>query len=212
MPEGLAERIDALLPQTQCTRCSYPDCRHYAEAIAAGEAGINQCPPGGESTLLALAALTQRLPQPIDPARGTMPQQPEVALIEEADCIGCYKCVQVCPTDAILGAPKLMHTVIAMDCSGCELCLPVCPTDCITMTPRSAALPMPVALAPRWRTRYGKHGERRAREQKVREDKRRSRSEGSAVTQTETGLKERAASFDINAAIARARSRDTNKP
>ena len=192
----LADRIDALLPQTQCTRCDYPDCRHYAQAIADGEADINQCPPGGAATLQALAALTGKSEHAIDPARGVMPASPEVARIVEADCIGCYKCVQVCPTDAIVGAPKWMHTVIASDCSGCELCLPVCPTDCITMIARPPSLPAPITLASRWRLRYYAHGERRARERREREQARRAKAG--------TGLKEKAEDFDIAAAIARA--------
>src|ERR1700756_4882113 len=114
---GLVDQIDALLPQTQCTRCGYPDCRRYAQAIADGEADINQCPPGGMATMQSLASLAGKTERPIDPSRGVMPASPEVARIIEADCIGCYKCVQVCPTDAIVGAPKLMHTVIASDCS-----------------------------------------------------------------------------------------------
>ena len=193
---SLADRIDALLPQTQCTRCGYPDCRRYAEAIAAGEAGINQCPPGGAATLQQLSALTGQPEQAIDPARGVMPPISEVARIVEADCIGCYKCVQVCPVDAIVGMPKFMHTVIAVECSGCELCLPVCPTDCIVMAPRPAQLPAPAALAPRWRNRYQAHVQRRSRERLAREETRRTR--------TGTGLKEKAAAFDIEAAIARA--------
>lgn len=196
---GLVEQIDALLPQTQCTRCGYPDCRRYAEAIATGEADINQCPPGGTDTVQSLATLTGRPACAIDPARGVMPATPEVARIVEADCIGCFKCVQVCPTDTIIGAAKLMHTVIASDCSGCELCLPVCPTDCIQMVTRPSMLPAPSALAPRWRYRYGRHLERRMRERQEREAVRKAR--------TGTGLKEKAAAFDIEAAIARASRR-----
>lgn len=200
--QALVDQIDALLPQTQCTRCDYADCRHYAQAIADGEADINQCPPGGVQIMQSLAVLVGKSERPIDPARGLMPAQPEVARIVEVDCIGCFKCVQVCPTDAIIGAPKLMHTVIAGDCSGCELCLPVCPTDCIAMVPRSDALPAPAALAPRWRTRYGRHVERRARERRDRENPRRTKSG--------TGLKEKAETFDIEAAIARATRRPSN--
>jgi len=134
----LAGRIDALLPQTQCTRCGYPTCRAYADAIAAGTADIDRCPPGGEAGVDALAALLGRMSKPLDPACGTeMP--PIVALIDEDTCIGCTKCIQACPVDAIVGAGKHMHTVIAAECTGCELCLPPCPVDCIVLVPTAAA-------------------------------------------------------------------------
>ena len=133
--QPVAERIDALLPQTQCGQCGYPGCRPYAEAIAAGEAGINQCPPGGERTIEALAQLLEREPRPLDPERGE--EQPDrVAIIDEDTCIGCTLCIQACPVDAILGAPKLMHTVIAAECTGCELCIAPCPVDCIDLIDR----------------------------------------------------------------------------
>ncbi|HJU08680.1 MAG TPA: RnfABCDGE type electron transport complex subunit B, partial [Rhodanobacteraceae bacterium] len=129
-----AEHIDALLPQTQCTRCGYPTCNSYAEAIARGEAPINRCPPGGEAGIRALSALTGQPVQPLDPECGAeMP--PRVAIIEEDVCIGCTKCIQACPVDAIVGAAKLMHTVIPQWCTGCELCIPPCPVDCIDMVP-----------------------------------------------------------------------------
>lgn len=130
----LADAIDRLLPQTQCTRCGYPACRPYADAIALGEAEINQCPPGGDATIRALAALTGRPYRALDPARGV--ERPRhVALIDEAHCIGCTLCIQACPVDAIVGGPKRMHTVIAELCTGCDLCLPPCPVDCIAMVP-----------------------------------------------------------------------------
>ena len=135
----LAQRIDALLPQTQCTQCGYDGCRPYAEAIAAGKADINQCPPGGDEGVEKLAALLHRPARPLDPQRGPY-RAPQVAVIEEEDCIGCAKCIQACPVDAIVGASKLMHTVIASWCTGCELCLPPCPVDCIVLAP-VAALP-----------------------------------------------------------------------
>ena len=128
----LARRIDALLPQTQCTECGYAGCRPYAEAIANGEADINQCPPGGESAIAALANLLGRDAKPLNPANGAY-RPPQVALIDEATCIGCTKCIAACPVDAIVGASKLMHTVIASWCTGCELCIPPCPVDCIAM-------------------------------------------------------------------------------
>lgn len=133
-PAALADRIDALLPQTQCTRCGYPACRPYAEAIARGEAPINRCPPGGEAGIRALSALTGQPVQPLDPACGAeMPSQ--VAFIDEDACIGCTKCIQACPVDAIVGASKLMHTIVPELCTGCELCIPPCPVDCIAMLP-----------------------------------------------------------------------------
>jgi Na+-translocating ferredoxin:NAD+ oxidoreductase subunit B len=137
---GLASRIDSLLPQTQCRRCTYEGCRPYAEAIARGEAGIDQCPPGGDATARALAELLGRSPRPVNPAYGSVPQ-PLVAVIDEARCIGCARCLPACPVDAIVGAARRMHTVIAIQCTGCELCLPPCPVDCIAMVPASAMAP-----------------------------------------------------------------------
>ncbi|HZY34821.1 MAG TPA: RnfABCDGE type electron transport complex subunit B [Rhodanobacter sp.] len=134
----LADRIDAVLPQTQCEQCGYHGCRPYAEAIARGEAEINQCPPGGAAGIEKLAALLQRPVLPLDPAHGV--EKPRMlARIVEADCIGCTKCIQACPVDAIVGAPKLMHTVLADDCTGCELCVPACPVDCIVLEPMPPA-------------------------------------------------------------------------
>ena len=120
------------LPQTQCTRCGYPDCAAYAQAIASGQAAINQCPPGGQTGVERLAALTGRPVVPLNPEHGTEGPR-HVAIIDEAWCIGCTLCIKACPTDAILGANKLMHTVIEPWCTGCELCIPVCPVDCIAL-------------------------------------------------------------------------------
>ena len=131
---SLPERIDALLPQTQCTRCGYPTCRDYANAIAGGDADINQCPPGGADGVAALATLLDRENKPLDPTYG-VEAPPIVALIDENVCIGCTKCIQACPVDAIVGAAKRMHTVIADECTGCELCIPPCPVDCIALVP-----------------------------------------------------------------------------
>lgn len=135
-PRGnpVAKAIDSLLPQTQCGQCGFPGCRPYAEAIARGEADINQCPPGGENTIKALADLLGCEPKPLSAEHGQEKPR-EVALIDEQLCIGCKKCILACPVDAIIGAPKLMHTVLESDCTGCELCIPVCPVDCIDMVP-----------------------------------------------------------------------------
>ena len=131
---SLAERIDDLLPQAQCTRCGYAGCRPYADAIAAGEAGIDRCPPGGDATIVSLARLLGRPPIALDTKRGS-PGPRRVARIDEAACIGCTLCIQACPVDAIVGAPKRLHGVLSALCSGCELCLPPCPVDCIAMEP-----------------------------------------------------------------------------
>jgi electron transport complex protein RnfB len=130
--DPVVEQIDALLPQTQCAQCGYPGCRPYAEAIAGGEADINQCPPGGEAGIAALADLLGMEPKPLNPENGA--EKPRaVAVIDEQVCIGCTLCIQACPVDAIVGASKQMHTVIASECTGCDLCLPPCPVDCIDM-------------------------------------------------------------------------------
>ena len=138
MNTSLADRIDTLLPQTQCEQCGYHGCRPYAEAIARGDAAIDQCPPGGAAGIEKLAALLQQPVLPLNPEHG-IEKLRTLAHIVEADCIGCTKCIQACPVDAIVGAAKLMHTVIADDCTGCELCVPACPVDCIVL------LPMPEA-------------------------------------------------------------------
>ena len=129
---SLANKIDALLPQTQCTQCGYSGCMPYAEAIAAGEVEINRCPPGGDAGIQAIAALLGHAVIALDTARGRhLPHR--VAVIDEATCIGCGKCLRPCPTDAVIGTNKFMHTVVAALCTGCELCIPPCPVDCIRM-------------------------------------------------------------------------------
>ena len=158
MSPTLAERIDALLPQTQCTKCGYDGCRPYAEAIARGDADINQCPPGGDEGVGRIAALLGREAKPLNPANGLY-RAPRAAVIDEATCIGCAKCIQACPVDAIVGASKRMHTVIASWCTGCELCIAPCPVDCIALVP-VAELP----AAGTSRTRYQVRGARLARD------------------------------------------------
>lgn len=143
---ALAERIDAALPQTQCTRCGYPDCAGYARAIAAGETGINRCPPGGDAGVQRLAKLTGIPWQPL--AQDVQAEGPRrLAVIDENWCIGCTKCIQACPVDCIMGAPKQMHTVIESSCTGCELCVPVCPVDCIDLVPTASTEPVPTGWA-----------------------------------------------------------------
>lgn len=144
----LADQINELLPQTQCGQCGYPGCRPYAQAIADGDA-INKCPPGGQETIDSLADLLDVEPEPLDAEHGTE-KEPRVALIREDECIGCTKCIQACPVDAILGAAKQMHTVIADECTGCDLCVEPCPVDCIDMVVRKSGIahwhwPMPAA-------------------------------------------------------------------
>lgn len=152
----IASRIDALLPQTQCTRCGYAGCKPYAAAIVSGEAEINQCPPGGRATIAALAELTGRPVQPLNPLHGAE-SPPRVAWIDESRCIGCARCLAPCPVDAIVGGAKYMHTVLIEHCTGCELCLPPCPVDCIEMRPG----PEPAANRPALnRRRFEAHGAR----------------------------------------------------
>ena len=151
--ERVIARVDALLPQTQCAQCGYPGCRPYAAAIVDDAVGIDRCPPGGERTVRALATLLGREPVPLDASLGAG-GPPRLARIEEADCIGCALCLPACPVDAIVGAPRFLHTVIAAECTGCELCVAPCPVDCIAMQPRPASLadwrwPAPDARSPR---------------------------------------------------------------
>jgi electron transport complex protein RnfB len=194
----LEEAIDRILPQTQCTKCGYPACRPYASAIARGEAGINRCPPGGDAGIRALAALTGRPYAPLDPACG-MEQPRRVAVIDEARCIGCTLCIVACPVDAIAGARRQMHTVIAGLCTGCDLCLPPCPVDCIDMVPaRDAA--WDEARADAARERYGRRLTRLDRDRAAR-----------AATRAQRALASRhgpdAKRAAIAAALERARAR-----
>jgi electron transport complex protein RnfB len=158
-----AAEIDALLPQTQCTRCGYAGCEPYAQAIANGAAEINQCPPGGSATIAILARALGRKTLPLNPVNGE--EGPElVAQIDEARCIGCIKCLAPCPVDAIIGAKQYTHTVVSMLCTGCELCIAPCPVDCIVMLPRSVLQDTTQAPQPaRNRERFVAHTSRLAR-------------------------------------------------
>ena len=210
-PSLAVERIDACLPQTQCTQCGYPCCRAYAEAIAQGQAGINQCPPGNAATIRALAALLGTQPMPLDPRFGAYTPRAR-AFIDEALCIGCRKCLDVCPVDAIVGARKLMHTVVAADCTGCELCLPPCPVDCIALLPAPPATPgetwaeYPRVETDRWRALTEKRRQRLAR---------RARSRGTATART-TVLPPAAESerirAEIRAAVERVKAKKARRP
>jgi electron transport complex protein RnfB len=199
---ALADAVDRLLPQTQCTRCGYPACRPYAEAIAAGEAEINQCPPGGDATIRALAALTGRPHRALSADHGV--ERPRhVALIDEAQCIGCTLCIQACPVDAISGAPKRMHTVIVELCSGCDLCVPPCPVDCIAMVPAAgddATWDEPRAASARLR-----HLARRARLARSASERAERLAERAAALRDAPTLEARRAA--IEAALERARAK-----
>ncbi len=164
---SLVEQLNNALPQTQCTRCGYPDCQRYAEAITQGEADINQCPPGGIEGVERLAALTGLPVKPLNPDNGLEGPR-TIALIDEAWCIGCTLCIAACPTDAIVGANKRMHTVVKAYCTGCELCIPACPVDCISLEPIDISLSgwasWPQELADLARQRYDARSARLKRE------------------------------------------------
>ena len=170
----LAQALNDALPQTQCTRCGYPDCRAYAQAMADDAADINRCPPGGAQGIVRLAALTQRPIKPLDAERGT--EGPRgLAVIDEAWCIGCTLCIKACPVDCIVGAAKAMHTVIDAQCTGCELCIPVCPVDCISMVPvtaeRTGWNAWSEADAGQARERYLFHGQRTQRDKQENDER-----------------------------------------
>jgi electron transport complex protein RnfB len=210
---SLTDRIDALLPQTQCTRCGYPTCRDYAQAIAEGAADINQCPPGGEAGVHKLATLLERDVKPLNPVNG--PEKPRAAaLIDEARCIGCMLCIQACPVDAIVGAAKRMHTVLTPVCTGCELCLPPCPVDCIEMVDLAelaarghggaadALAETTEQMANVARTRFQFHTWRLARDRRERDERLAART-ASRQPPPDSGRKQAI----IQAALARARAR-----
>ena len=169
------EAIDALLPQTHCTQCGYAGCRPYAEALARGEADIDRCPPGDDAGAAALAALLGVAAKPFDRTRGAHKPR-AIAVIDEATCVGCTKCIQACPVDAIVGASRLMHGVLADECTGCELCIPPCPVDCISM---AAIEPSAHELAQRTslgRRRYAARNARLARDAAERDQRLAARS------------------------------------
>ena len=217
---ALVQRLLDALPQTQCTRCGYPDCAGYAQAVAAGEAGINQCPPGGAEGIARLAAITGQRVLPLDPAFGVEGPR-SVVFIDENWCIGCTLCIAACPTDAIIGSNKRMHTVQEQHCTGCELCLPVCPVDCILLENVSGtqtgwnAWPQP--LADTARARYSANQARRAREEAEQAQRLQEKAEmkladlpaHSQHTDPAVLDKKRAV---IEAALARARAKQASKP
>lgn len=202
MTPTLADRIDALLPQTQCEQCGFHGCLPYADAIAAGEAGIDRCPPGGHVGIARLAALLDRPVVPLDTSRGV--EKPRtLARVIEADCIGCTKCIQACPVDAIVGAAKLMHAVISDLCTGCELCVPVCPVDCITLDPMPLAQADDRRYADAARIHFARREARLGRERAARDERlATSKSDVAAPTARNAVLE----------ALARAKARKKDSP
>jgi electron transport complex protein RnfB len=215
---ALADRLDAALPQTQCTRCGYADCRHYAEAMARGEAPINQCPPGGAEGIARLAAITGDPVIALNPSHGHEGPR-KLVFIDEDWCIGCTLCIKACPVDCIVGAPKSMHTVIEHLCTGCELCLPVCPVDCISLedaTPGASGwAAWSPAQADEARRRYAAHRERTERDRRENDERLAAKAESkladlaNASTITDPAALERKRAV-IEAALKRARSRTPN--
>lgn len=210
--QALSARINALLPQTQCTRCGYADCAAYAEAITAQEADINRCPPGGDEGIARLAAVTGRPILPLDPTHGIEGTR-SVAVIDEAWCIGCTLCLPACPTDAIIGSNKRMHSVIDAHCTGCELCIPVCPVDCISLVNVSGE-------ATGWRAwsaeqastaseRYARHQSRLAATEPTSDAELAQVAEQEAEPAAHASDPKRAI---IEAALARARNRSQTPP
>jgi electron transport complex protein RnfB len=218
--QALADRIDAALPQTQCTRCGYPDCRGYADAIAAGEAGIDRCPPGGAEGIVRLAAITGTAVVPLDTTRGSEGPR-ALAVIDEAWCIGCTLCIEACPVDCIVGAPKRMHTVIDAQCTGCELCVPACPVDCIAMVPvtgeRTGWAAWSADDADAARRRYAFRAQRRERDRIEHDERLAAKARHKLEHLAEQSRLTDPAALDakravIEAALARARARRENKP
>ena len=210
---SLVQSLDDALPQTQCTRCGYPDCRSYAEAMARGEADINQCPPGGAEGINRLARIMGRPALPLNPANGHEGPR-RLAVIDEAWCIGCTLCLKACPVDCIVGGSKQMHTVIAPSCTGCELCIPACPVDCISLedVPGGqtgwAAWSAPQAQEARERFEFHRFRQQRAdAETSARLATRTREAPGAGVTAAATDRR-----AVIEAALARARARGGNGP
>lgn len=196
---ALTDRLDALLPQTQCRQCGFAACRPYAAAMAAGDAGTDRCPPGGEDTARALAKALGKTYAPPDPRYGVC-QPPMLAVIVEARCIGCTLCIQACPVDAIIGAPKLMHGVINEACTGCGLCLPPCPVDCIELAPVA-----PLGAEEKQAAAAGARRRYAARERRLAAG--RAAAEAALAHETETARKKKA----VEAAVRRARERIAQK-
>ena len=211
----LTARIDAALPQTQCTRCGYPDCHSYAAAIASDEAGIDQCPPGGAEGIARLAALTGQSVHPLSAAHGAETPR-TLAVIDEAWCIGCTLCIKACPVDAIVGAAKQMHLIVDEQCTGCELCIPACPVDCISLVnvteQRTGWAAWSAPQADEARNRFAFHKLRRKREKQENDARLQAKAEAkladlpgaSAITSAPELDRKRAM---IEAALARARAR-----
>lgn len=210
---SLIQRIDALLPQTQCGKCGHPGCKPYAEGIAQGEP-INKCPPGGRETIAALAELMKIPVLELDASRGVAPAQ--IAFIREAECIGCTKCIQACPVDAIVGAAKLMHTVLIDECTGCDLCVAPCPVDCIEMRPLPTASVLPIvgglafsAAEQQARTAKRNHARRRFEQRNARlhREEEQRQAERLARTQRAAQAKEQQQPLDpVQAALERVRA------
>jgi len=216
---SLIEQLNNALPQTQCTRCGYPDCQRYAEAMARGEADINQCPPGGTEGVARLAALTGKAVTPLNPDNGLEGPR-TIAIIDEAWCIGCTLCIAACPTDAIVGAKKRMHTVVEPYCTGCELCIPACPVDCISLEPVDIHLSgwasWPQDLADLARQRYDARSTRLQREALEHNDRLTAKAmQKLADLPAHTKGTEQAHEVDrkraiIEAALAKAKARQAN--
>lgn len=212
MNQKLIERIDAILPQTQCGKCGFPGCKPYAEAIVAGRADINQCPPGDQEGIHKLAELLGVPPKPLNTSYG-LPKPKVVAWIDECICIGCTFCIQFCPVDAIVGAAKQMHTVIAAECTGCELCIAPCPMDCISLIPVTEKMDNPLSLpadlvkkqvADAARSRYQFRLQRLAREKQAnKEPLKHTIAEQAEIISVSTEARKQAI---VQAAIKRARA------